>query len=255
MKIKASRCKAFFPLVFIVLSSGISFGQINERWIIYGNYEEDNGDTIIARYKFEHKFNPWKISLAQYGLEEISFREIQISGDTSKIKFNWNGREFCNCELNRVKVGEKIWESIWKGRCSNSKSQHKIINIGLNKSPDFGKSLKAGKVDVAIIDHAIKTLSPQNWSKEDDRICNDDLENLRYSLFCTLFNSSVEVGGEYLHRRPAMKVIRDLVYEKYEDRIDSHTLKDFNNHSKTTFEEVVTILSEAKKLIIDELKE
>ncbi|MCB0278764.1 MAG: hypothetical protein KDD94_04635, partial [Calditrichaeota bacterium] len=91
------------------------FSQIDERWIVYGSFEDDQGNAVIARFKIEHRFTPWRISLAQYGLKPDVFDDVQISSDTSQISFTWKKRTYQNTRLNRIHIGKNPWESIWAG--------------------------------------------------------------------------------------------------------------------------------------------
>ncbi len=108
------------------------------------------------------------------------------------------------------------------------------------------RDLLFDSLDLKIIQRADFILSDASvWNKNDDRECEDDISNGSYSLFCALFKASVDVTGEYEHRRAAMQQVR-FTLEKYEDgRVTAHRLMDWNNHPKTTFEEVKKVLEEA----------
>ena len=108
------------------------------------------------------------------------------------------------------------------------------------------RDLLFDSLDLKIIQRADFILSDASvWNKNDDRECEDDISNGSYSLFCALFKASVDVTGEYEHRRAAMQQVR-FTLEKYEDgRVTAHRLMDWNNHPKTTFEEVKKVLKEA----------
>lgn len=108
------------------------------------------------------------------------------------------------------------------------------------------RDLLFDSLDLKIIQRADFILSDASvWNKNDDRECEDDISNGSYSLFCALFKASVDVTGEYEHRRAAMQQVR-FTLEKFEDgRVTAHRLMDWNNHPKTTFEEVKKVLEEA----------
>ncbi|MEN2283741.1 hypothetical protein AAGF08_16475 [Algoriphagus sp. SE2] len=116
------------------------------------------------------------------------------------------------------------------------------------------RNLLFDSLDLKIIQKADLILSDASvWNKNDDRECDDDISNGSYSLFCALFKASVDVAGEYEHRRAAMQQVR-FTLEKYEDgRVTAHRLMDWNNHPKTTFEEVKKVIAEAIQEVQDKL--
>ncbi|RYF91385.1 MAG: hypothetical protein EOO03_01480 [Chitinophagaceae bacterium] len=105
-------------------------------------------------------------------------------------------------------------------------------------------------IDLKIIERADTILSDSSkWHKNDDRVCEDDLANGRYSLFCALYKASIDITGEYAHRRAALQQVR-FVLEKYENgRVKEHRLMDWNNHPDTKFEEVKKVIRESIEII------
>lgn len=109
--------------------------------------------------------------------------------------------------------------------------------------------------DLKIIQRADDLLSDQSkWSKDDDRECEDDMAEGKYSLFCALFKASIDVTGEYVHRRPAMQIVRFTLENYGIDRAEHHRLMDWNNHPETTFREVKQVLKESIKEVKRQLK-
>jgi hypothetical protein len=117
------------------------------------------------------------------------------------------------------------------------------------------QNLKFDSLDLEIIQRADSILSnPSKWNKQDDRECNDDITNGKFSLFCSLYKASFDIAGEYIHRRSAMQIIR-FTLEKYENgRVKEHRLMDWNNHPDTTFEEVKKVLKESMEEVKRQLK-
>ncbi|SIN71985.1 DUF6197 family protein [Algoriphagus halophilus] len=128
-----------------------------------------------------------------------------------------------------------------------------IPYISFSQSED--RNLTFDSLDFKIIQQASLILQDSSvWNKNDDRECEDDIENKSYSLFCALFKASMDVTGEYVHRRAGMQQVR-FTLEKYEDgRVTAHRLMDWNNHSNTTFEEVKMVLEEALEVVQTQLK-
>jgi len=110
--------------------------------------------------------------------------------------------------------------------------------------------------DLIIIQRADFILSDiTKWNKQDDRRCDDDITNGTYSLFCALYKASVDITGGYIHRRPAMQIVR-FTLEKHEiGRVVNHRLMDWNNHPDTTFEEVKMVLKESMNEVSRQLEQ
>jgi len=117
------------------------------------------------------------------------------------------------------------------------------------------RDLVFDSTDLRIIKRADQILSDSTmWHKMDDRACDDDMARSTYSLFCALYKASVDITGEYIHRRPAMQIVR-FTLEKYENgRVVNHRLMDWNNHPNTTFGEVKKVLAEAMEEVARQLK-
>lgn len=223
--------------------------QIEERWILYGYYVNDVGTRIGARYRIEHPAVPWQISLAQYGHEPVEFIGEAISADLDTMRFEWPGRRFGQCKVRRVVTGERTYESVWAGSCAVDGGGVRELAIGAEQAPSLGRELSVTEIDLQIVARATNLLAEGRWHKADDRVCSDDIARGRFSLFCSIYAASVEVTGEYLHRRPAARALRDAVYEAGEARIDSHTLMDYNNHPETTYQEVMDRLADARRAL------
>ena len=118
------------------------------------------------------------------------------------------------------------------------------------------RNLQFDSIDLKIIQRADVLLSDTSkWSKKDDRICEDDIANGRYSLFCALYKASVDIAGSYEHRRAGMQQVR-FILEKYENgRVINHRLMDWNNHPDTKFEEVKKVLKESLIAVESQLKQ
>ncbi len=117
------------------------------------------------------------------------------------------------------------------------------------------RKLNFDSTDLKIVQRADFILSDTaTWHKQDDRECDDDIANGKYSLFCALYKASVDVTGAYIHRSAAMQITR-FILEKYENgRVNNHRLMDWNNHPDTTFEDVKKVLEESIDTIKQHLK-
>ena len=85
------------------------------------------------------------------------------------------------------------------------------------------------------------------WHKTDERVCDDDEKQGSWSMFCALYQASLDVTSEYLHQRPAMKEVRQVIREITNNRPFEHGIKDYNNLPETTFDDVMNVLEIAIK--------
>jgi hypothetical protein len=100
--------------------------------------------------------------------------------------------------------------------------------------------------DLRIIQRADSLLSDSSrWNRHDDRECTDDIAKGNYSLYCALYEASIDVTGTYVHRKAALEQVRLIVEKSYPDRISQHRLMDWNNNPRTTFTELKAVLKQA----------
>lgn len=126
--------------------------------------------------------------------------------------------------------------------------------FGQQFTKDTGdRDLIFDSLDVQILMRADTILSDESiWSKTDDRKCEDDINSNQYSLFCALYKASLDIVGEYDHRKPGLQQLRWLIQDQYKERLTGHRLMDFNNHEKTKFVEIKKLLKQS--IIIAEQK-
>jgi hypothetical protein len=94
---------------------------------------------------------------------------------------------------------------------------------------------------------------PSNWHKTDDRKCEDDIENNKWSLFCALKYASIQTMGEYNHHNTAMQTCRFVIDSLIPGHGFEHTLMDFNNAPSTTHQDILFVIDEAKKRVEKDL--
>ena len=100
--------------------------------------------------------------------------------------------------------------------------------------------------DVRILLRAEELLKDESvWNCQDDRACVDDERAGRRSLFCALYRASLDVVGEYRHRRVALQEVRFAVEDATGGREFEHRLRDFNNLSGTGLAEIKQVLQVA----------
>jgi len=65
-------------------------------------------------------------------------------------------------------------------------------------------------------------------------------------LVLLMFGPAVERRmGRYHHRQPALELVREVIAERWRERITSHQLVDFNNHPATTMADLRIVLQVA----------
>lgn len=83
------------------------------------------------------------------------------------------------------------------------------------------------------------------WDRTDDRNCEEDDANRRWSLFCALRLASREVASRYVNRRAAVDEIR-LTIIRTTGRADFEDyIRDFNNLPTTRYRDVKQVLQNA----------
>lgn len=106
--------------------------------------------------------------------------------------------------------------------------------------------------DLRILERAEQILSTATqWDRTDDRTCSPDAS--QYSLFCALQKASIEILGEYQHRRVAIQEVRFAIEDVSGGREFEHRLMDFNNLEQTTFADIKKVLSIARQKVSDRL--
>jgi hypothetical protein len=96
--------------------------------------------------------------------------------------------------------------------------------------------------DLRILRQASDILHTEStWDREDDRVCHE--EDTTWSLFCALQKASIEVLGEYQHRRVSLQEVRFAIVEASPGEQFQHRLRDFNN--TRSFDEVKNVLAVA----------
>jgi len=76
------------------------------------------------------------------------------------------------------------------------------------------------------------------WNRNDDRECADDEASGKRSLFCALQKATIDVLGEYDHRRVALQEVRFAIEDATRGQDFEHRLKDWNNLPATTLKDI-----------------
>lgn len=107
--------------------------------------------------------------------------------------------------------------------------------------------------DAAILERALELFSSEAvWNREDDRDCGPDGD--LYSIFCALQQASIDVIGEYQHRRTALQEVRFIIGARSEGRDYAHRMQDYNNDPRTSFAEARSTMEAALNVVRDRLE-
>ena len=121
-------------------------------------------------------------------------------------------------------------------------------------TPEFERrDREVTKEDLLILKRASEILSDATrWNRKDTRICN--AEDTVWSLFCALQKASIEILGEYDHRRAALQEVRFVVEDETKGKKFEHRLRDYNNLPSTQFEDIKRVLKLAAERIASRVK-
>ncbi len=113
----------------------------------------------------------------------------------------------------------------------------------------------AREADLEILEMTEQLLADStHWHQNDDRNCDDDIENNYWSLFCALKHASLVKMGEYNHHNTAMQTVRFVIDDLVPDHEFRHPLMDYNNAPSTQHRDILTLLEIARQRIKKELE-
>jgi len=136
--------------------------------------------------------------------------------------------------------------------CSGTRKAQPELDVASTytpTSPDLERrDLPVTVQDLEILDRADAILSDEaKWNRQDDRICAH--EDSTWSLFCALRRASVEVLGNYDHRRAALQEVRFAIEAAAPGQAFAHRLRDYNNLPATRFEDIKGVLHVARERV------
>jgi hypothetical protein len=108
--------------------------------------------------------------------------------------------------------------------------------------------------DIRILERADALLPDEaRWNRHDTRDCPP--RQAKLSLFCALHAATVEVLGNYDHRRVALQEVRFAIEEVAGGREFEHRLMDFNNLPQTRFADIKRVLAIARERVAARLRQ
>lgn len=246
------------PLALSLLPalSGTALGaqELDPDDVLYG-YIGSGADSTFARYELRWQEGELEIAFAPYGQVPKPLDDVQLTEDRARLSFRWPDGSWC--ELERSPTEGHSWRGLidihWEGQCARGTGDPWAITVGTEGPPDYGQYRPADTADLRIIDQARELLATEDaWNRSDDRVCEDDDRNHRWSLFCALYRASHDVTGEYLHARRGLDLVRLAARESTQLQY-VHTLLQYNNDPETTLSAIREVLRRGRAKVEREL--
>ena len=105
-----------------------------------------------------------------------------------------------------------------------------------------GEVIPVNESDLRIINRAAQILSGESkWNRNDNRDCPSAATT--WSLYCSLYQASVEINGKFDHRLGSLEEVRRSVEQASKGKKYGHRLMGYNNDPATTFADIKKVLS------------
>ena len=109
---------------------------------------------------------------------------------------------------------------------------------------DMSFRARATSVDLAAMERANELLAQEfNWQDQDDRLCKQDTEDEKWSLYCALKQGYLDVTGDFNHRAAGLEIVRQNITLLDPGRAYEHQLMEFNNENSFTAVKEVLFIS------------
>ena len=96
-------------------------------------------------------------------------------------------------------------------------------------------------VDLKVLQKAYEILAQEgDWSRNDDRACEEDFEQEKYSLYCLLKKAYLLETGDFNHRAAALNMLRENISLQNPEKNYKHQLMEYNNEQ--SFSDLKTLL-------------
>jgi hypothetical protein len=231
--------KTALAIILLVVAHAAAQQQ-PEPGIWYGISPSARGASTDERFEIQNTATGVVILSAALGKTPSSWGPITLRQDGS-IQFQWADNPRLRCTLRRID------QRNYKGTCWRSGQSERQLTL-TREGPPRGLELHVADTDFRILAKARHILSGTSvWNRHDDRACEDDAKRNSWSLFCALYQASVDTVGVYLHLRPAMMEVRAVVGEATNRRSFEHQLRDFNNLDSITYADIASIFDGTQK--------
>lgn len=235
----------FFCLVAIHLN-----GQ--ENVLLFGEVSGKDSMHTQERFLFHRYGDSLVILHSNYGYSPTQLNNVTVTSDTLYFDFPYQNKNY-RCILAIDTMNAK---TEYNGLCFSEPSGGISINIKEWSVIDYmfhGKYDEVDSTDLLILDRTIQLLdNGRSWNPHCNRICDNSDYPYKWSLFCALHQSALEITGQYKHMRPVNEAVRNVIVRNYGKK-PGHILMNFNNDVKS-YSEIRMVLEEARKDIQDMLQ-
>ncbi|HXI88181.1 MAG TPA: hypothetical protein VNH64_12030 [Parvularculaceae bacterium] len=156
-------------------------------------------------------------------------------------------------EIEDINAGEKILDRVYNGEISeDALSPEDKAAVAREDAILDNHARPVDEIDLKILEATDAILSsPKVWNRHDNRQCGTD--DKLFSLFCALHKASIDVTGEYEHRRTALTEVRFAIEDARPGVEYHHRMMDFNNEARTTFQEIKGVIHVAEARVKERL--
>ena len=227
-------------LAMIFIGAAQAVAQQPDLGVWFG-IRSANETSRYERFEIQAKAAGAEIISAPYGKTPRSWGSVVLRQDGS-IEFHWAGDPRLLCALRRIN------QRNYKGTCRSYGQIERRLILTRWSEPSDGWELPVSDTDLRILAKARQLLSgPSVWNRHDDRACEDDAKQNSWSLFCALYQASVDEAGLYLHVRPVMTEARAALAKVTNGQRLQHPIMDYNNLESTTYADIAMIFDRAEK--------
>lgn len=117
----------------------------------------------------------------------------------------------------------------------------KLNDSSLKMSFDWGFEAQPAETDLLVLKQVAQLLSTEElWHQQDDRECEDDDLDQKWSLYCLVKHIYLQETGDFNHRAFGLNIIREEISLINPKRKYAHQMMEFNNEA--SFVEVQNLL-------------
>ena len=227
-------------LAFVLVAAAHAAAQQPEPGIWFGISRSAVVGLTNERFEIEARSTNAVIRSSPFGKTPTSWESINLRPDGS-IEFRWAAGRPLLCILGRSDPRN------YTGACAGVGRTKRLLTLSKNR-PSLGLELPVLNADFRILAKMRQILSgPSVWNRHDDRACEDDAKQNSWSVFCALYQASVDVTGRFLPFRPVLMEVRAAVGEMTIGRDLNQPIKDYNNLESTTYADIAMIFDRAQK--------
>jgi hypothetical protein len=237
-EIEMSLKKTVLALVFIFVGQAAAQQPDSGAWFMSPS---PFGASLDEQFQVETMPEGNLIAWAPPGKTPVSWGSITLQSNGS-IEFH-AGDPTALCVLQRID------ERNYDGTCKGFGPNDRQVTLTRNDPPS-GMELTVSDTDFLILAKARQILSSASvWNRHDDGYCEDDAKQNSWSLFCALYQASIDVTGTYLQLRPVMMDVRGAVGQNKKDNVPrpGKFLAVNNNLESMTYADIATIFDDAEK--------